>query len=364
MSRGLCRMRILIVSHPALSPESGAAQMALNLAAALCDRGHEATAWSPEPLPSGTRFWDRWLRQRRLLEEHLQSRRFDVIDVPAVSISPRVAKAAPLVVARSVQPELLYQRVERRERRLVPRSPLRKTAEAAVGRAFSRAVVAGWRRAGVVLCLGSAEARWMRERYPWTAPKLAVYGNALAPADQEALAAVRETRRPRSGATRFLWMGRWVPHKGTRLLVQFLAARAMARQDETFTLAGCGGEALRDCPPGLVASGRVQAVPSFSRRDLPKLLAEHDAGLFTSEVEGWGLSLNEMLEAGLPVYATEAGGVEDLQPFFPLDLRPFPPPFGAVSPAGDDPAMSGYYERFTWARIAGRYEADVLSRKN
>ena len=271
-----------------------------------------------------------------------------------------MAKAAPLVVARSVQPELLYQQVERRERRLVARSPLRKTAEAAVGRAFSRSVVAGWRRAGVVLCLGSSEARWMRERYPWTAPKLAVYGNALAAADQEALAAVRRARRPRSGGTRFLWMGRWVPHKGTRLLVQFLAG--WPARNDTFTLAGCGDEALKDCPPGLVADGRVRVVPSFTRRDLPGLLAEHDAGLFTSEVEGWGLSLNEMLEAGLPVYAVEAGGVEDLQPFFPLDLRPFPPPLGPVSPAGDDPAMTGYYERFTWARIAERYEADVLSR--
>lgn len=363
MSRGLRGMRILIVSHPALSLESGAAQVAMNLAAALRDRGHEATAWSPEPLPR-TRFWDRWLQQRRLLEEHLQSRRFDVIDAPAVSISPRVAKAAPLVVARSVQPELLYQRVERRERRLVPRSPLRKTAEEAVGRAVSRAVVAGWRRAGVVLCLGSLEARWMRERFPWTAPKLAVYALAPASADQEALAAVRAARRPWAGGTRFLWVGRWVPQKGTRFLVQFLTHWSTFHRNDTFTLAGCGDEALRDCPKGLVFSGRVQAVPSFSRRDLPKLLAEHDAGLFTSEVEGWGLSLNEMLEAGLPVYATEAGGVEDLKPFFPLDLRPFPPPFGPVSPAGDDPAATGYYERFTWARIAERYEADVLSRKD
>lgn len=357
MSRGLRGMRILIVSHPALSPESGAAQMALNLAAALRDRGHEATAWSPEPLPARTRFWDRWLRQRRLLEEHLQSRLYDVIDVPAVSISPRVATAAALVVARSVQPELLYQRVAVRER--FRRVPHRAVPEAAVGWMVSRAVIAGWRRAGAVLCLGSAEARWMRESFPWTAPKLAVYLNALSPADREALAEVRAARRPRSGAVRFLWIGRWVAHKGTRRLVRFLAERGASDPGDTFTLAGCGSEALRECPPELVATGRVKAVPSFARCDLPALLAEHDAGLFTSEAEGWGLSLNEMLEAGLPVYATEAGGVEDLRPCFPRSLRPFPPPSGPVPPAGDEPD-----DAFTWARIAERYEADVLSRKD
>lgn len=40
----------------------------------------------------------------------------------------------------------------------------------------------------------------------------------------------------------------------------------------------------------------------------------YDAGLFTSEAEGWGLSLNEMLESDMPVFATEVGGVRDLRP--------------------------------------------------
>jgi glycosyltransferase involved in cell wall biosynthesis len=354
-------MRILIVSHPALRPEYGAAQMALNLGAALRDRGHDAVAWSPEPLPPQVRWWDRWLWQRRRLEEHLRRHRFDVVDTPAVSISRRVAASAPFVVARSVQPELLYQRAALRERRriLLPRSPHRLAAEAAAGWAASRAVVAGWRRAAAVLCLGSREAGWMRERFPWTAPKLAVYMNALSPADREALAAVRAGRRPRpDGATRFLWIGRWVPHKGTRRLVRFLAERGASHPGDTFTLAGSGEEALRECPPELVSEGRVRTVPAFGRGGLPELLAGHDAGLFTSEVEGWGLSLNEMLESGLPTYATEAGGVEDLRPCYPKSLRPFPPPDGPVPPAGDEPAC----DRFTWARIAERYEEDVLSR--
>jgi glycosyltransferase involved in cell wall biosynthesis len=356
-------MKILVVSHPPLAPEHGAAQMALNLAAALQERGHEATPWSPEPLPPQVRWWDRWIWQRRRLEEFLQGRSFDVIDLPSISISPRIAAQA-LIVARSVQPELLYLRSTQRERlRLFPKAPLRITAEAATWPWVARAVRSGWHRAHLILCLGSLELAWMRERFPRLGHRLAMYVNALSAADQEALAPLRADRRPQPGpGTRFLWLGRWVAHKGIRRLVRFLAERAATHPDDTFTLAGCGSEALADCPAGLVHGGRVQAVPSFSRSELPALLARHDAGLFTSEVEGWGLSLNEMLEAGLPVYATRAGGVADLGPCVPRSLRPFPPP-DEIDPVVDrDLGATGYYERFTWPRIAAQYEETVLHR--
>jgi glycosyltransferase involved in cell wall biosynthesis len=356
-------MKVLVVCHPPLGSEGGASQTALKLAAALRERGHDAAAWSPEPLPARARWWDRWLWQRRRLEEHLRGHRYDVLDLPAVSISRRIAASAPLVVARSVQPELLYLRITLHERRraLLPREPLRLAAERAAGWGFARALIAGWRRARIILCLGSGETRWMRERFPRLAPRLRTYVEAPSPGDQAALASVRKARRPAGrGGVRFLWIGRWVPHKGTRRLLRFLTDRAAACPGDAFTLAGCGPGALADCPPELVAAGRIRTVPSFRRGELPALLSGHDAGLFTSETEGWGLSLNEMLESGMPVHATEAGGVEDLRPFYPRDLRPFPPPAGPVVPSADDPTASGYFERFTWPRIAERYEAEVL----
>jgi glycosyltransferase involved in cell wall biosynthesis len=108
--------------------------------------------------------------------------------------------------------------------------------------------------------------------------------------------------------------------------------------------------------------GRVRLVSSFSRAELPDLLAAHDAGLFTSSVEGWGLSLNEMLESGLPVYATAAGAVDDLRPYFPVSLRPFPPPELPPLPGEglEDLAANGYYERFNWDRIGRDYERQAL----
>lgn len=352
-------MRILLVSHPPLSPESGAAQLALNLEEALRARGHDAVAWSPEPL-EGARWWDRWVRQRRAIERYVaESGPFDVIDVPAVSVSRQLARAAA-IVARSTQPELLYLVHElagqlRRRPLPSPRFPF----HAAVSAALAGAVVRGWRRSRRILCLGSLELDWMRRRFPSLHPRLRHHLIAPAAADRAALAEVRRRHSLSSGpGTRFLWIGRWTAHKGTGRLVRFLQTRAISHPHDRFTIAGCGDGAARDLPPALL-EGPVRIVPSFRRTDLPGLLAAHDTGLFTSEVEGWGLSLNEMLEAGLTVYATPAGGVADLAPYWGDRLRPFPPP-AHPSPPGPEPDPEGYLTELSWPTIARRYEEDVL----
>jgi glycosyltransferase involved in cell wall biosynthesis len=362
-------LRILIVTHAPLAAEFGAAQMALNLAAALTARGHDAVAWSTSPLPRQARSWNSWRWQRRRLEEHLAaSPPFDVIDAPAMLLGPRLTAGRWRLVARSVQPELRYFACALGDGlRRLPRSLPHLARGAPHQLAVSAAIVADWRRAEVILCLGSHERDWMRRRFPWTAAKLECYLGALSPADQQSWAALRSRRtepgaEPRAGV-RWLWIGRWVPQKGIRLLARFLAERAAARPEDRFTLAGCGESAARDLPPELLADGRLRLLASFSRRELPDLLARHDAGLFTSLVEGWGLSLNEMLESGMPVFATQAGAVADLAPYFPVSLRPFPPSLDFVPPRSrEDLAASGYRERFSWPAIAAGYEERVLGR--
>lgn len=360
-------MRILLVSHPPLSAELGAAQLALNLAAALRERGHDAVAWSPAPLPpdllAKTRWWNLWLRQTRAAEEHAERHGpFDVIDTPAISASPRLRAATGRLVVRSMQPELRYLYVDVKgdlTHRIVP-SP-RAVANAAVGLAKARAIVNGWRRAHRIVCLGSHELDWMRRRYPRWAAKMTSYVCAPTRADREAFAEVRRHRKTPTGeGTRFLWLGRWAAHKGTRTLLPFLARRIASHPKDRFTLAGCGEAPRRDLPASWIESGLVRLVPSYGRAELPGLLAAHDAGLFTSTVEGWGLSLNEMLEAGLTVYATPAGGVADLKPYWGSRLRPFPPP-DRPEPEGPAPDLEGYYQRFSWPEIARRYEEDALA---
>jgi glycosyltransferase involved in cell wall biosynthesis len=414
-------VRILLVSHPPLAAELGAAQAALQLAAALRRRGHDADAWSPEPLPPDTRGWNLWRRQRQAIERFAgDAGPFDVIDTPAISASRALARAGRLVV-RSIQPELRYL-VHAVARDAGRRPAPRALARALVSSRQGAAILAGWSRASVVLCLGSLELAWMRRRFPFWRAKLAAYDGAPAPGERAALAEVRLRRQaeppggaaavpggvgkpggvagaagggdlsaasdasvtgeigaagglPRTGAirgpggglrgggARFLWIGRWAAHKGTARLRRFLAARAVSHPADTVTLAGCGEAPARELPAEWLLAGRVRIVPRFARAELPALLAAHDAGLFTSDVEGWGLSLNEMLESGLPVYATTAGAVADLLPYFPGALRPFPPPpDGTVPPAPPmDLAANGYDERFSWDAIAAAYERLALA---
>jgi glycosyltransferase involved in cell wall biosynthesis len=225
------------------------------------------------------------------------------------------------------------------------------------------AVLAGWRRARSILCLGTHELAWMRRRFPGWSSKLGLYFNTLPAPERSAMAAVRNGRAlPEAGTAglRYLWIGRWTAHKGIRRLLRFLHERIAGSAEDRFTLAGCGPLAERDIPLSWLRSGLVTLVPSFSRSELPALLASHQAGLFTSEVEGWGLTLNEMLESGLTVFANQAGAVGDLLPYFPSTLRPFPPSATATAGALEDLEANGYYHRFSWPEIAGSYERQVL----
>jgi glycosyltransferase involved in cell wall biosynthesis len=360
-------VRILLVSHPPLAAEHGAAQTALALAAALRERGHDAEAWSPAPLPPGLRWWRLWREQRRAIERYVAAAGpFDVLDLPAHSAGPRLSRAGYLL-ARSVQPELRYLRLDLASQFHSLSTAPRAVLHSLYGADVTAAVLAGWRRAQRILCLGSAELEWMRRRFPRWTTKLGSYWSAPAEAERVAFAEVRRCRRGRSSplrteGTHFLWIGRWAAHKGTTVLLRFIGQRIVSHPGNRFTLAGCGPEAERALPAEWIGSGQVRLLESFSRAELPALLAEHDAGLFTSKIEGWGLCLQEMLESGLPVYATEAGAVPDLCAFFPDALRPFPPPAEERRPLPDeDLEGNGYFTRFNWTEIALHYERQVLA---
>lgn len=52
-------IRLLIVTHAPLSAETGAGQVAINLAEAFRSQGHDVTLWTPHPLPTQTKWWQR-----------------------------------------------------------------------------------------------------------------------------------------------------------------------------------------------------------------------------------------------------------------------------------------------------------------
>jgi glycosyltransferase involved in cell wall biosynthesis len=353
-------MRLLIVTHGLLTAEFGASQLAINLGEALRARGHDITLWSPQPLPPGTRWWRNLQTMRRKLDEFLDTQPpFDFIDCPATFVTRRMNLTATVVV-RSTQPEISYFFYSLRRPSARPAEFIRLPFEYAYNFYHLMLVLRGWGRARRIVCLGTLERQWMGRWFPWWREKLGVYLSALARADQDALAEVRRGRAElNKDHTRFLWLGRWTPHKGPDILLDFIRHRTREYPQDTFTIAGCGPKAERDCPPDLIASGVVHIIPTFKRAELFALLARHDAGLFTSKAEGWGLVLNEMLESGMPVYSTHAGGVLDLQPFFESLLLPFPPQ--TVSrPLETRKELGDYLDTFNWPRIADVYLADIL----
>jgi glycosyltransferase involved in cell wall biosynthesis len=361
---------LLIVIYGPASRRAGAAQMALNLAEALRRRGHRVRTWpTDEPPPTDPlafRRYHRWRLGR--LAEVLADDPAPLVDVPPL-LAAAPALRGRFVIARSVQPDVRYALAEWPGRlRRLPQAPVRTLYDLAVEARRLATSVAGLHRARLVFCLGSHEKRELRQVLPWLRNRLEVLVNAVEPAEREILAGLRRARTAPDGpGVRYLWLGRWSAHKGTARLVRFLRQAIPARPEDRFTLAGCGDAPRADLPAAGLETDRIRIVPSFGRDELPGLLAEHDAGLFTSSVEGWGLSLNEMLESGMPVWATRAGGVEDLEPYFPRLLRPFPPPtdaravLGGLSAEDREPGP-GYDARHDWDAIAEHYELAVRRR--
>jgi glycosyltransferase involved in cell wall biosynthesis len=58
----------------------------------------------------------------------------------------------------------------------------------------------------------------------------------------------------------------------------------------------------------------LEVVPHFIAADLPRWLADADAGLFPSYLEGFGIAVIEQLAAGLPVFAYDVPGPCDSLP--------------------------------------------------
>jgi glycosyltransferase involved in cell wall biosynthesis len=219
-----------------------------------------------------------------------------------------------------------------------------------------------YRIADRIVALGSLERAWIADNFPAARGRLASYVVAPPPEDRRRLAEVRNERQSPGRGRRFLWLGRWAPHKGTERLLEWANGHLVANPQDRLTIAGCGEVPSRDVSRLSAFGDRVRWLARFRRAQLPELLGQHDCGLFTSVVEGWGLSLNEMLESGMTVYATDAGGATELRPYFPRQLQQFPPTLEKrVEPALDDIEKSGYLARWNWDRIAEDYQGELVA---
>ncbi|MBD1873994.1 glycosyltransferase family 4 protein [Nodosilinea sp. FACHB-131] len=345
------------MTHAPLLPEYGAAQVAINLGQVFKDLGHEVTLWSPQPVPE-VKPWNRSRYMRKKLKDYLETQdTFDIIDCPPIFIKKYLGKKT-IVVSRHVQPDLLYiLSTLNIDRDATWRNFLSFPVRLTISISDAISIIFGWYIADYIFCLGTHELKWMTKWFPSLREKLSAYYNAISENEQESLKKIRVARSlERLPHIRFLWIGRWVKHKGIKELENFISSWLLSSPQDSFTIAGCGDCETSKSLLRLKKMEQVSIVPNFDRATLLELLNNHDIGLFSSQVEGWGLCLNEMLESGMPVFATNTGGVPDLKQLLGEKVLAFPPNAQSINEVTSQRTFDDiYYNHFSWNSIANSY---------
>jgi len=118
---------------------------------------------------------------------------------------------------------------------------------------------------------------------------------------------------PEGMATRILFVGTWIDHKGIYYLAEAFERILRTIPEARLTVAGCiePEERVRRS----FSSATQQALevwPFVPRAEIPSLYAEHEVFVLPSLVEGMPLVLLEAMASGLPVVTTESNGMTDL----------------------------------------------------
>jgi glycosyltransferase involved in cell wall biosynthesis len=145
----------------------------------------------------------------------------------------------------------------------------------------------------------------------FVAPQAVENERFRAPASPVAIEALRR-RLDLNGEVTVAFVGRLEPDKGVDLL---LRASALAEEAHSLVIAGAGPEEtrLRQLAVELGIERRVRFAGSVSQTELPTLLQGSDLLVLPSVStkrfrEPWGLVVNEAMNCGLPVVASDAVG--------------------------------------------------------
>lgn len=161
-----------------------------------------------------------------------------------------------------------------------------------------------------VVCVSKEMERIVREWRlfpdPITIPN--GYDSSLFSWDNE-----RSVKQRVDSRTKVISVGRMSPIKGYDLLI-----RAMARLPDTFslTLVGGGDENIKRQLDALVRklslSKRITFLSDVSNEEVPPLLRQHDLFCMPSRLESFGIAALEAMGCGLPVVASNVGGLKNL----------------------------------------------------
>ena len=162
------------------------------------------------------------------------------------------------------------------------------------------------RGADVVLCLNREEQRFLIDQRWSSRERVRVLANAT----PEHFFATRKHRDP---ASLLLFIGQWLPMKGTADLIE--AFTALRRENLRLHLCCAGtlaseADVLADFPAEL--RDHVTVFPRVTESELLALHREADVFVFPSLSEGFSLALAEAMASGLPIVATTVGAAPDL----------------------------------------------------
>jgi glycosyltransferase involved in cell wall biosynthesis len=167
------------------------------------------------------------------------------------------------------------------------------------------------RLADAVIAVSRADERRLAEVVGIPSEKIVLVPNGIAPLPAGDGAAVRREAGVSAGATVLVAVANLRPQKAIDVMIRALALLLAGFPDVRLLIAG-GGErsALEDLAAEL---GVAQAVVFLgARNDVADVLAAADVAVSSSDFEGSPLAGMEYLAAGLPVVATDVGGMPDL----------------------------------------------------
>ncbi len=301
-------LRVLFVAGFCGDERTGAGNAVHSLAGALRARGHAVDLWFAEDFTAAVTAG----RRARLLFPIAAARRiqreavhYDVIVLHEPSAMPYLlarkwnAALPPCVVmSHGVEQHSWDLHAERTPRSLKARlfHPLTELAQANYS----------LRHADAVVCLSNDDAEYLEQRLGVSAARIHRISNGV------------DARRftPHwsvSAQPGLVFVGSWIPRKGTQEFVKAFAELRRSRPDLRASVLGAG-LSVETVRKDFAAADResVSVVPSVSRHELPTLLARDQIFVLPSHFEGMPLTLLEAMATGLPCVTTNICGMRDV----------------------------------------------------
>ncbi len=140
-----------------------------------------------------------------------------------------------------------------------------------------------------------------------------------------------QTAAARSGNVKFVYAGQFIRRKGCDLLLR--AIRMLPSNGWSLDMVGEGGE-LNDYIKSFIDSNKlpIRYIGKCNSSEVVSCLQRYDVCIVPSRHDGWGMVVNEAIEAGLGVIVSDRTGASDL-----VEVSGA----GIVVPANNVSALSG-----------------------